>query len=63
MRRSILSSLRAHLGRLIAGCLAIMLGVGFATLALAAHSSAQHGIDETVGAENAGVDAAIVPQQ
>jgi putative ABC transport system permease protein len=63
VRRSILSSLRAHLGRLIAGCLAIVLGVGFATLALAAHSSAQHSIDETVGAKNAGVDAVILPQQ
>ena len=63
MRRSILSSLRAHLGRLIAGCLAIVLGVGFATLALAARSSAQHGIDETVGAQYAGVDAVIIPQE
>jgi putative ABC transport system permease protein len=63
VRRSILSSLRAHLGRLIAGCLAIVLGVGFATLALAARSSAQHGIDETVGAQYAGVDAMIIPQE
>ena len=61
MRRSILSSLRAHLGRLVAACLAIGIGVGFATLALTVRSSAAHGIDETIGAENAGVDAVITP--
>ncbi|GAA3550499.1 ABC transporter permease [Kribbella ginsengisoli] len=59
MRRSILSSLRAHLGRLVAACLAIVLGVGFGTLAMTAHSSATHGIDETIGKQNAGVDAVI----
>lgn len=61
MRRSILASLRAHLGRLVAACLAIVLGVGFATLALTARSSAAHGIDETIGAANAGVAAAVAP--
>ncbi|NEA31966.1 FtsX-like permease family protein [Streptomyces sp. SID13031] len=59
MRRSILSSLRAHLGRLVAACLAIVLGVGFGTLAMTAHSSATHGIDETIGKQNAGVDAVV----
>lgn len=61
MRRSILSSLRAHLGRLIAACLAIVLGVGFGTLALTAHASAAHGIDETIGAQYRGVDAMVAP--
>ena len=60
MRRSILSSLRAHLGRLVAACLAIVIGVGFATLALTARSSAAQGIDETVGAQMAGVDAVVI---
>jgi putative ABC transport system permease protein len=59
VRRSILSSLRAHLGRLVAACLAIVLGVGFGTLAMTAHSSATNGIDETIGKQNAGVDAVI----
>ena len=59
MRHSILSSLRAHLGRLIAGCLAIVLGVGFGALAMTAHASASHGIDETIGKANAGVDAVV----
>ncbi|WP_112242380.1 ABC transporter permease [Kribbella monticola] len=62
MRRSILSSLRAHLGRLIAACLAIVLGVGFGTLAMTAHASASHGIDETIGRQLAGVDAVATPQ-
>ncbi|HET6988684.1 MAG TPA: ABC transporter permease, partial [Kribbella sp.] len=62
MRRSILSSLRAHLGRLIAACLAIVLGVGFGTLAMTAHASASHGIDETIGAQYAGVDAVAYPE-
>ncbi|TWD79012.1 putative ABC transport system permease protein [Kribbella amoyensis] len=60
MRRSILSSLRAHLGRLVAACLAIVLGVGFGTLAMTAHASASHGIDETIGKANAGVDAVVI---
>ncbi|MDX6283545.1 MAG: putative transport system permease protein [Kribbellaceae bacterium] len=59
MRRSILSSLRAHLGRLVAACLAIVLGVGFGTLAMTAHSSATNGIDETIGKQNAGVDTVV----
>ncbi|MEV8379191.1 FtsX-like permease family protein [Kribbella sp. NPDC056861] len=59
MRRSILSSLRAHLGRLVAACLAIVLGVGFGTLAMTAHSTATHLIDETIGKQNAGVDAVV----
>lgn len=59
MRRSILSSLRAHLGRLIAACLAIVLGVGFGSLAMIVHSSASHGVDETIGAQYKGVDAVI----
>jgi putative ABC transport system permease protein len=59
VRRSILSSLRAHLGRLIAACLAIVLGVGFGTLALTVHSSASNGIDQTIGKQNAGVDAVV----
>ncbi|MEU4604089.1 FtsX-like permease family protein [Kribbella sp. NPDC023972] len=62
MRRSILSSLRAHLSRLIAACLAIVLGVGFGTLALTAHASASNGIDETIGAQYRGVDAVIYPE-
>jgi putative ABC transport system permease protein len=62
VRRSILSSLRAHLGRLIAACLAIVLGVGFGTLAMTAHASASHGIDETIGKQFAGVDAVVTPQ-
>ncbi|ADB34720.1 protein of unknown function DUF214 [Kribbella flavida DSM 17836] len=63
MRRSILSSLRAHLGRLVAACLAIVLGVGFGTLALTVHSSASHGIDQTIGKANAGVDAVVANDQ
>jgi putative ABC transport system permease protein len=59
VRRSILSSLRAHLGRLVAACLAIVLGVGFGTLALTVHSSASNGIDQTIGKQNAGVDAVV----
>ena len=62
MRRSILSSLRAHLGRLIAACLAIVLGVGFGTLAMTTHASAVHGIDSTLGKQLAGVDAVVTPQ-
>ncbi|WP_433161660.1 ABC transporter permease [Kribbella sp. CA-247076] len=62
MRRSILSSLRAHLGRLVAACLAIVLGVGFGTLALTAHSSASNGVDTTIGAQYRGVDAVVYPQ-
>ena len=62
MRRSILSSLRAHLGRLIAACLAIVLGVGFGTLAMTAHTSASHGVDETIGAKYRGVDAIVSPE-
>jgi putative ABC transport system permease protein len=61
VRRSILSSLRAHLGRLAAACLAIVLGVGFGTLALTVHASASNGIDETIGKQNAGVDAVVTP--
>jgi putative ABC transport system permease protein len=61
VRRSILSSLRAHLGRLIAACLAIVLGVGFGSLAMIVHSSASHGVDETIGAQYRGVDAVVVP--
>ncbi|WP_020391364.1 ABC transporter permease [Kribbella catacumbae] len=63
MRRSILSSLRAHLGRLVAACLAIVLGVGFGTLAMTAHSSASNGIDQTIGKQNAGVDAVIASER
>lgn len=59
MRRSTLASLRAHLGRLVAACLAIVLGVGFATLALTARSSAARGIDDTIGAANTGVAAVV----
>jgi putative ABC transport system permease protein len=62
VRRSILSSLRAHLGRLIAACLAIMLGVGFGTLAMTAHASASNGVDETIGAKYRGVDAMVSPE-
>jgi len=36
-------------GRLIAACLAIVLGVGFGSLAMIVHSSASHGVDETIG--------------
>lgn len=63
MRRSVLNSLRAHLGRLVAACLAIVLGVGFATLALSARASASHGIDETIGAQYKGVDAVVRGEQ
>ncbi|MGW6200656.1 ABC transporter permease [Kribbella sp. NPDC055110] len=63
MRRSLLSSLRAHLGRLIAACLAIVLGVGFGSLAMTVHSSASHGVDETIGAQYKGVDAVVYPDQ
>jgi len=59
VRRSILSSLRAHLGRLVAACLAIVLGVAFGTLAMTVHASASHGIDETIGKQYAGVDALV----
>ncbi|WP_406051476.1 ABC transporter permease [Kribbella sp. NBC_00889] len=62
MRRSILSSLRAHLGRLVAACLAIVLGVGFGTLAMTAHGSASHGVDTTIGAQYRGVDALVFPE-
>jgi putative ABC transport system permease protein len=62
VRRSILSSLRAHLGRLIAACLAIVLGVGFGTLALTAHASASNGVDETIGAQYRGVDTVVHPE-
>ncbi|MEV0797903.1 FtsX-like permease family protein [Kribbella sp. NPDC050281] len=62
MRRSILSSLRAHLGRLVAACLAIVLGVGFGTLAMTAHGSAAHGVDTTIGAKYRGVDALVYPE-
>ncbi|MFC0627789.1 ABC transporter permease [Kribbella deserti] len=62
MRRSVLNSLRAHLGRLVAACLAIVLGVGFATLALTVRSSASHGVDETIGAQYKGVDAVVRSQ-
>ncbi|TCC56491.1 ABC transporter permease [Kribbella pittospori] len=62
MRRSILSSLRAHLGRLVAACLAIVLGVGFGTLAMTAHGSAAHGVDTTIGAQYRGVDALVYPE-
>ena len=61
MRRSILSSLRAHLGRLVAACLAIVLGVGFGTLAMTAHASASHGVDATIGAQYRGLDAMVYP--
>ncbi|MDX3004173.1 FtsX-like permease family protein [Kribbella solani] len=63
MRRSLLSSLRAHLGRLIAACLAIVLGVGFGSLAMVVHSSASHGVDETIGAQYKGVDAVVKTNQ
>lgn len=63
MRRSILSSLRAHLGRLVAACLAIVLGVGFGSLAMIVHASASHGVDETIGAQYKGVDAMVYPDQ
>ncbi|MFI5697508.1 ABC transporter permease [Kribbella sp. NPDC051586] len=63
MRRSILSSLRAHVGRLVAACLAIVLGVGFGSLAMIVHSSASHGVDETIGAQYKGVDAVVYPDR
>jgi putative ABC transport system permease protein len=62
VRRSILSSLRAHLGRLIAACLAIVLGVGFGTLAMTVHASASNGVDDTIGAQYRGVDALVYPE-
>ncbi|GAA3136505.1 putative ABC transport system permease protein [Kribbella aluminosa] len=63
MRHSLLASLRAHLGRLVAACLAIVLGVGFGSLAMIVHSSASHGIDETVGAQYKGIDAVVYPSR
>jgi putative ABC transport system permease protein len=50
-------------GRLIAACLAIVLGVGFGSLAMIVHSSASHGVDETIGAQYKGVDAVVYPGQ
>ncbi|WP_350281326.1 ABC transporter permease [Kribbella sp. HUAS MG21] len=63
MRRSLLSSLRAHVGRLVAACLAIVLGVGFGSLAMIVHASASHGVDETIGAQYKGVDALVYPDR
>ncbi|WP_410785335.1 ABC transporter permease [Kribbella sp. C-35] len=63
MRRSLLSSLRAHMGRLVAACLAIVLGVGFGSLAMIVHASASHGVDETIGAQYKGVDAVVYPDR
>jgi putative ABC transport system permease protein len=63
VRRSLLSSLRAHVGRLVAACLAIVLGVGFGSLAMIVHASASHGVDETIGAQYKGVDALVYPDR
>ena len=62
MRRSLLSSLRAHLGRLVAACLAIVLGVAFGTVTLAARSTASHVVDTAIGADYKGVDVVVAPR-
>lgn len=62
MRRSLLSSLRAHLGRLIAACLTIVLGVGFGTVTLTTRSTASHVIDEAIGSEYKGIDVVVAPR-
>ncbi|RZT20134.1 putative ABC transport system permease protein [Kribbella sp. VKM Ac-2569] len=51
------------MGRLVAACLAIVLGVGFGSLAMIVHASASHGVDETIGAQYKGVDAVVYPDQ
>lgn len=61
MRRSLLSSLRAHLGRLVAACLAIVLGVAFGTVTLTAHSTASHLVDTEIGDDYKGVDVVVAP--
>lgn len=61
MRRYVFSSLRNHLGRLVAAAVAIVIGVAFATTALLVRSSAAHGVDQAIGGEYKGVDAVIGP--
>ena len=61
MRRSLLSSLRAHLGRLVAACLAIVLGVAFGTVTLTARSTASHAVDSAIGDDYKGVDVVVAP--
>ena len=61
MRRSLLSSLRAHLGRLVAACLAIVLGVAFGTVTLTARSTASHVVDSAIGDDYKGVDVVVAP--
>nr|WP_202891877.1 FtsX-like permease family protein [Kribbella shirazensis] len=51
------------MGRLVAACLAIVLGVGFGSLAMIVHGSASHGVDETIGAQYKGVDAVVYPDR
>jgi putative ABC transport system permease protein len=62
VRRSLLSSLRAHLGRLVAACLAIVLGVAFGTVTLTAWSTASHVVDSAIGADYKGVDVVLAPR-
>lgn len=61
MRRYVFSSLRSHLGRLVAAAVAIVIGVAFATTALLVRSSAAHGVDESIGGQYKGVDAVVGP--
>lgn len=63
MRRSLLSSLRAHLGRLVAACLAIVLGVAFGTVTLTARSTASHAVDTAIGDDYKGVDVVVAPDR
>ena len=51
------------MGRLVAACLAIVLGVGFGSLAMIVHASASHGVNETIGAQYKGVDTVVYPDQ
>jgi putative ABC transport system permease protein len=59
MRRLLLSSLRSHLRRFVASCLAIVLGVAFGTVALTARSSAAHEVDTSIAAPYGGTDAVV----
>ena len=59
MRRLLLSSLRSHLRRFVASCLAIVLGVAFGTVALTARSSAAHEVDTSIAAPYDGTDAVV----
>ncbi len=59
MRRMILSALRGHAGRYVAGGLAIMLGVAFVATALMVLSSAQAAMAQAAGAQYARADLVV----